>query len=123
MVCGGRRNLRTKSMTPEIDAATHDRSIDNNHDAPRTDHWGNVVVHYDDEDVCGAGESRQCQSCEARFEVALIAPTADSSSSQWEEFYECQNCGATGSFRFDGRCEDARQRRTWTEMIAYAEDV
>ena len=58
----------------------------------------------------------------SRFEVAVVAATTDTSSTRWEEFYECQNCGATGSFRFDEAREDARPRRTWTGMMDYPEE-
>lgn len=86
----------------------------------RTDHWDNPVEHFDDEAV-GAGEKRECKACSSRFKVAMVAATAENSRN-WEEFYECQNCGATGSFRFDGGREDARPQRTWTGQIAYPEE-
>jgi hypothetical protein len=85
---------------------------------PQTDHWGQPVERFDDEPV-GAGEKSECQSCGARFEIAMIAATAENSPS-WEEFYECHSCGATGSFRFDGESEP--DRRTWTGRIAYPEE-
>ena len=86
---------------------------------PQADHWGNAVAHYDDE-VVGAGERRQCRSCGARFEVSMIAATEDTSSQNWEEFYECQTCGATGSFRFYGERETGQCQ--WTGHIAYPEE-
>ncbi|MGN8216339.1 hypothetical protein ACTGNR_19065 (plasmid) [Halococcus salifodinae] len=84
---------------------------------PQTDHWGNEVEHFDDGPV-GAGEKSECQSCGARFEIALIAATKDSSNRNWEEFYRCEACGARGSFRFNGRCDT----RSWTGRIAYPDE-
>jgi predicted RNA-binding Zn-ribbon protein involved in translation (DUF1610 family) len=91
---------------------------DTNDTRPQTDHWSQPVEHFDDEPV-GAGEKSECQSCGTRFEIAMIAATAENSRN-WEEFYECQNCGATGSFRFDGESE--ADRRQWTGRIAYPDD-
>ena len=85
---------------------------------PQIDHWGQPVEHFDDEPV-GAGEKSACQSCGARFEIAMIAATAENSSC-WEEFYECQSCGATGSFRFYN--ENEADRRRWIGRIAYPDD-
>jgi uncharacterized Fe-S center protein len=84
---------------------------------PQADYWGQGTAHYDAE-VVGAGEKRQCQSCGARFDVAMIAATEDTSSQNWEEFYECQQCGAAGSFRFYGD----QDRREWIGQVAYPED-
>jgi len=88
---------------------------------PQTDYWGHEVAHYGDE-VEGAGEKPQCQSCGSRFEVAMIAATEDSSNRNWEEFYECQSCGATGSFRFNGEARSRDAQRTWTGRIAYPDE-
>ena len=97
--------------------ATTDAS-DTDETRPQTDHWGQPVEHFDDEPV-GAGEKSECQSCGARFEIAMIAATAENTRN-WEEFYECQSCGATGSFRFYGESES--DRRKWTGRIAYPDD-
>ena len=86
---------------------------------PQADHWGQPVEHFDDGPV-GAGEKSECQSCGARFEIALVAATAETSE-QWEEFYECQNCGATGSFRVDETRFSRETQRTWTGRMAYPE--
>ena len=88
---------------------------DTNDSRPQTDHWGQAVEHFDDEPV-GAGEKSECQSCGTRFEIAMIAATAENNPN-WEEFYECQSCGSTGSFRFNGESE--ADRRRWTGRIAY----
>ena len=96
------------------------KSANDGQSRPQTDVWGNAVEHYDDE-VHGAGEKRQCQACGSRFEIAMVAATADSSLPTWEEFYQCQNCGATGSFRFEDR-EHREARRTWTGMMDYPEE-
>jgi hypothetical protein len=85
-----------------------------------TDHWGQSVEHYDDGPV-GAGEARQCQACGSRFEVALVAATAENSY-QWEEFYRCQNCNAGGSFRVDETQPTREAQRTWTGMMAYPDE-
>ena len=85
----------------------------------KTDHWGNAVEHYDDDPV-GAGEARQCQACGSRFEVTLVAATAENSR-QWEEFYRCQNCNAGGSFRVDETQPTREAQRTWTGMMGYPE--
>jgi hypothetical protein len=82
---------------------------------PQTDHWGQPVEHYDD---VGAGEKSECQGCGSRFEVALVAATAENSH-QWEEFYRCQNCNAGGSFRVDETQLTCEAQRTWTGMMAY----
>jgi hypothetical protein len=104
--------------TDTSDTETNDNQTDTTDETrPQADHWGNAVAYYDDEAV-GAGEKRQCQSCGARFEVALIAGTEDTSNRNWEEFYECQSCGARGSFRFNGR----RNTRIWTGRIGYPEN-
>ena len=94
---------------------------EDDHSRPQTDIWGNPVEHYDDE-VRGAGEKRECQSCGSQFEVSLVAATADSTRRNWEEFYECQNCGAMGSFRFEDR-EHREARRTWTGEMDYPEET
>lgn len=86
---------------------------------PQADHWGQPVEHYDDGSV-GAGEQCECQSCEARFKIALIAATAQISQ-QWEEFYECRSCGARGSFRVDESQHTRETQRTWTGQMAYPE--
>lgn len=96
-------------------SAETDTSTESNR--PQTDYWGNAVAHYDDK-VVGAGEKRQCQSCGSGFDVAMITATEDTSSQNWEEFYECQSCGARGSFRFYGETD----RRKWTGHIAYPEE-
>jgi predicted RNA-binding Zn-ribbon protein involved in translation (DUF1610 family) len=96
----------------------HTDAGDTDDTRPQTDHWSQPVEHFDDEPV-GAGEKSQCQSCGTRFEIAMIAATAENSRN-WEEFYECQNCGATGSFRFYGESES--DRRKWTGRIAYPDD-
>jgi predicted RNA-binding Zn-ribbon protein involved in translation (DUF1610 family) len=96
----------------------HTDAGDTDDTRPQTDHWSQPVEHFDDEPV-GAGEKSQCQSCGTRFEIAMIAATAENSRN-WEEFYECQNCGATGSFRFYGESES--DRRKWTGRIAYPEE-
>ncbi|EMA47796.1 hypothetical protein [Halococcus salifodinae] len=103
----------------ETDETTDE--TDHDHDHPQADHWGHEVAHYSDE-VEGAGEKRQCQSCGSRFEVAMIAATEDSNNQKWEEFYECQSCGATGSFRVDGEAHSRDAQRTWTGRIAYPEE-
>ena len=90
-------------------------------DLPQADHWGQPVEHYDDGPV-GAGEARQCQGCGSRFEVALVAATADASSERWEEFYRCQNCNAGGSFRVDETRSSREAQRTWTGMMAYPDE-
>ena len=92
---------------------------DTNDTRPQTDHWSQPVEHYDD--AVGAGESRQCQACGSRFEVALVAATAENSH-QWEEFYRCQNCNAGGSFRVDETQPTREAQRTWTGMMAYPEE-
>ena len=106
--------------TDDTDGDTDDEpaSTDNDHAQPQTDHWDNAVQHFDDGAV-GAGEKSQCQSCGAQFEIAMVAATEDSNNRNWEEFYECQNCGATGSFRFYGGAD----RREWTGMMDYPEEV
>jgi DNA-directed RNA polymerase subunit M/transcription elongation factor TFIIS len=110
--------IRQVAPTDETDTETDDRQTDDSDDKrPQTDHWGNAVEHYDDGPV-GAGEKSECQSCGARFEVALIAATEESSNRNWEEFYRCEACGARGSFRFYGETD----RREWTGRIAYPED-
>ena len=101
----------TRQVAP-TDAGDTDES------RPQTDHWSQPVEHFDDEPV-GAGEKSECQSCGERFEIAMIAATAENSPN-WEEFYECQSCGATGSFRFDGERETGR--RQWTGRIAYPDE-
>ena len=108
-------------QVPHTDArdAETTESEDDAETRPQTDHWGNAVEHYDDGPV-GAGEKRQCQACGSRFEVALIAATEDSSNQNWEEFYRCEVCGATGSFRFYGEKEP--DRRKWTGRIAYPDE-
>jgi hypothetical protein len=83
-------------------------------DGPQTDHWGHALQQFPDEPV-GAGERCECQACGERRDVAMVAATADTTCSNWEEFYHCQRCGARGSFRFEGHPEG----RTWTGMIAY----
>jgi DNA-directed RNA polymerase subunit M/transcription elongation factor TFIIS len=93
-------------------------ATDTDNARPQTDHWGQAVEHFDDEPV-GAGEKSECQSCGARFEIAMIAATAENNPN-WEEFYECQNCGATGSFRFDG--ESDPDRRQWVGRIGYPDE-
>jgi DNA-directed RNA polymerase subunit M/transcription elongation factor TFIIS len=93
----------------------HTDAGDTDDTRPQTDHWSQPVEHFDDEPV-GAGEKSECQSCGTRFEIAMIAATAENNPN-WEEFYECQNCGATGSFRFYGESES--DRRQWTGRIAY----
>ncbi|WP_435078974.1 hypothetical protein [Halococcus sp. AFM35] len=93
----------------------HTDAGDTDDTRPQTDHWSQPVEHFNDEPV-GAGEKSECQSCGTRFEIAMIAATAENSRN-WEEFYECQNCGATGSFRFYGESE--ADRREWTGRIAY----
>ena len=98
---------------------THTDTTDTDDETrPQTDHWSQPVEHFDDEPT-GAGEKSECQSCGARFEIAMIAATAKNSRN-WEEFYECQNCGATGSFRFDDESETGR--RQWTGRIAYPDE-
>jgi hypothetical protein len=92
---------------------------DTNDTRPQTDHWGQPVEHYDD--AVGAGESCQCQACGSRFEVALVAATAENSH-QWEEFYRCQNCNAGGSFRVDETQPTREAQRTWTGMMAYPDE-
>jgi DNA-directed RNA polymerase subunit M/transcription elongation factor TFIIS len=84
------------------------------------DHWGQAVERFDDEPV-GAGEKSECQSCGARFEIALVAATTETSE-QWEEFYECQNCGAMGSFRVDETRLSRETQRTWTGRIGYPDE-
>jgi DNA-directed RNA polymerase subunit M/transcription elongation factor TFIIS len=96
----------------------HTDAGDSDESRPQTDHWGQPVEHFDDESI-GAGEKSECQSCGARFEIAMIAATAENNPN-WEEFYECQSCGATGSFRFDGESET--DRRKWTGRIAYPDE-
>ncbi len=103
------------SDTDEQDADDN-QAGDNDESYPQTDHWNQSVTHFDDGAV-GAGEKRQCQSCGSRFEVAMVAATEENSRN-WEEFYECQQCGATGSFRFYGE----RDSREWTGRIAYPEE-
>ena len=85
---------------------------------PQTDHWDQAVEHFGDKSV-GAGEKSECQSCGVRFEIVMVAATAENSPN-WEEFYECQNCGATGSFRFDGESEANQQQ--WAGRIAYPDE-
>ena len=87
---------------------------------PQTDHWSQPVEHFDDEPV-GAGEKSECQACGSRFEVALVAATAENSH-QWEEFYRCQNCNARGSFRVDETQPTREAQRTWTGMMAYPDE-
>jgi DNA-directed RNA polymerase subunit M/transcription elongation factor TFIIS len=109
----------TRQVAPadETDTEADDNQTDDSDDKrPQTDHWGHEVKHYDDEPV-GAGEKSECQSCGSRFEIAMIAATAENSRN-WEEFYECQSCGATGSFRFYGETD----RRKWTGRIAYPDE-
>jgi hypothetical protein len=108
----------TQQVTHTDDSDDDTEADDNQTDAddenrPQTDHWDQPVTHFDDE-VVGAGEKRQCQSCGSRFEVSMIAATEDNSRN-WEEFYECQQCGVGGSFRFYGKTG----RREWTGRIAY----
>ena len=91
---------------------------DDNDTRPQTDHWSQSVERFDDEPV-GAGEKSECQSCGERFEIAMIAATAEKSPN-WEEFYECQSCGATGSFRFDGESEP--DQRQWVGRIGYPDE-
>lgn len=89
---------------------------DESDDELTTDHWGQAVDHYDDPGY-GAGEKRQCQCCGSRHEVALVAATASTSADNWEEFYQCQVCGAEGTFRVsDGD-------RTWTGDLAYPDET
>jgi hypothetical protein len=111
----------TQQISP-TDDSDDTEADDNQTDAtddnrPQTDQWGHEVEQFDDGPV-GAGEKSECQSCGARFEIAMIAATVDSSNRNWEEFYECQSCGARGSFRFYGETD----RREWTGRIAYPED-
>ena len=115
-------NQASTGMTVATDggAVVENDDTDDDQSRPQTDVWGNAVEHYDDE-VHGAGEKRQCQACSSRFEIAMVAATADSSLPTWEEFYQCQSCGATGSFRFEDR-EHREARRTWTGMMDYPEE-
>jgi hypothetical protein len=85
---------------------------------PKTDHWGNALQQFTDKPV-GAGERCECQTCGERFEIAMVAATADTSLSNWEEFYECQTCGAQGSFRFEGETHTRR----WTGRMDYPEQM
>jgi DNA-directed RNA polymerase subunit M/transcription elongation factor TFIIS len=106
----------TQQVAPTDDSDTEadDHQTDDSDDKrQQTDHWSQPVKHFDAEPV-GAGEKSECQSCGSRFEIAMIAATAENNRN-WEEFYECQQCGATGSFRFHGKTE----RREWTGRIAY----
>lgn len=79
------------------------------------DHWGQAIEAYDDP-ATGAGEACQCQSCGSRFHVAMVAATEDTSGPNWEEFYECQNCGVEGSFRVFG---EPNGRREWNGLLDY----
>jgi hypothetical protein len=92
---------------------------DTNDTRPQTDHWSQPVEHYDD--AAEAGEKSECQGCGSRFEVALVAATAENSH-QWEEFYRCQNCNAGGSFRVDETQPTREAQRTWTGMMAYPDE-
>ena len=83
---------------------------------PNADHWGNDVEHYDGDD--GAGEKCECQACGERYAIALVAATADTWADRWEEFYRCQSCGATGTFRVD-ELADHGEQRTWTGAMDY----
>jgi DNA-directed RNA polymerase subunit M/transcription elongation factor TFIIS len=106
------QQVATDGGTQQV--AHTDDSDDENR--PQTDHWGHEVERFDDEPV-GAGEKSECQSCGSRFDVSMIAATAENSRN-WEEFYECQSCGARGSFRFYGE----RDTREWTGRIAYPDE-
>ena len=113
------QQIATDGGTQQV-ARTGDTETDGNQtganddeNRPRTDYWGHEVEHFSDEPV-GAGEKSECQSCGERFEIAMIAATAENNRN-WEEFYECQSCGARGSFRFHGETD----RREWTGHIAY----
>ena len=109
----------TRQVAPaaEPDSEADDRQTnDSNDKRPQTDHWGHEVEHFDDE-VVGAGEKSECQSCGSWFDVAMIAATAENSRN-WEEFYECQSCGARGSFRFYRETD----RRKGTGRIAYPDE-
>jgi hypothetical protein len=110
----------THADAGDTDTETDDNQTDATDDEtrPQTDHWSQPVKHFDDEPV-GAGEKSECQSCGSRFEIAMIAATAENNPN-WEEFYECQACGATGSFRFYGERE--RDRRKWTGRIGYPDE-
>jgi hypothetical protein len=107
------QQVATDGGTQQV-AHTDDTTTDDTQ--PQTDHWGQPVDHYDD--AVGAGEKSECQACGSRFEVALVAATAETSH-QWEEFYRCQNCNAGGSFRVDETQPTREAQRTWTGMMAY----
>lgn len=87
------------------------------YDGITTDYWGQSIKTFDDGAV-GAGEQRECQSCGSRFDVAMVAATEDSSNRNWEEFYECQQCGAEGSFRFFGETDTRR----WVGRMNYPDE-
>jgi hypothetical protein len=111
------KQVATDGGTQQV--ATTDAG-DTNDTRPQTDHWSQPVEHYDDEAV-GAGEKLECQGCGSRFEVALVAATAENSH-QWEEFYRCQNCNAGGSFRVDETQPTREAQRTWTGMMAHPDE-
>lgn len=98
------------SVCSQLGFATPNRSEE------PTDYWGQSVKEFDSEPV-GAGEKSECQSCGSRFDVSMVAATEDSDNRNWEEFYECQQCGATGSFRFFGSTDTRR----WTGRMDYPE--
>jgi hypothetical protein len=110
------QQVATDGGTQQVAAST----TDTDGPQPQADHWGQPVQHFDDEPV-GAGEKSECQACGPRFEVALVAATAENSR-QWEEFYRCQNCNAGGSFRVDETQPTREAQRTWTGMIAYPDE-
>jgi hypothetical protein len=116
------QQVATDGGTREV-AKSHTSAPETTGNRPQADQWDQPVEHFDDAAV-GAGERRQCQACGTRFEVALVAATADSWAERWEEFYRCQNCNAGGSFRVDESDEDRPReaRRTWTGMMAYPDD-
>lgn len=113
----GERTVRTDLGGDKGNEENTDEDDDSDDSRPATDHWGEPLEHFDD-GVCGAGEACQCQSCGTRFEIAMVAATADSSNRNWEEFYRCETCGARGTFRFIGETD----RREWTGRIDYPED-
>lgn len=80
------------------------------------DHWGQPVIIHDDP-ATGAGERCECQLCGERLNIALVGGTdpQEAESDNWEEFYECGNCGASGSFRHAG------SSRRWIGMVDYPE--
>ena len=83
---------------------------------PETDHWGNDVSGHGFD--TGAGDMSKCSSCGSRDFVGLYAGTEDYTKENWEEFYGCDNCGASGTLRHH---EDGT--RQWTGKIESASEA